>query len=288
MRHPSRPGLCLIIMRLSRLLILLATRGASALSKRPPMTLLAGFLGAGKTTTLTHLLTNREGLRIAVLVNDVAAVNVDAMSLRRTAVTQDGIEMTQLENGCVCCSAAGDLVPAVLALLERDEFDHLVVELSGVANPMNVQSGLNLGGIAVERKVALVDANSFPDLYGSVQKAGQRQDLTGNQLEQCVLEWPVAELLLQQVLLNRGWQPSAPRRLIYNIPLTPNCPSLLTRLPARPLFSLPLPHRSPSPRLATPLCHPPPRSRLQTSSLPTSATLRPKRSYARHSMPAEP
>ena len=94
------------------------------------MTLLGGFLGAGKTTTLQHLLNNREGLRIAVLVNDVAAVNVDAMALRRTQVEAGGgIEMVQLENGCVCCSASGDLVPAVEALLDNPEpFDHVVIE----------------------------------------------------------------------------------------------------------------------------------------------------------------
>lgn len=121
---------------------------------RPPMTLLGGFLGAGKTTTLTHLLTNRDGLRIAVLVNDVAAVNVDAMSLRRTSVESgDGVEMIQLENGCVCCSAAGDLVPAVEALLARNEdpFDHIVIELSGVADPENVQ-------VSHSRRLAAVTA----------------------------------------------------------------------------------------------------------------------------------
>jgi len=166
------------------------------------MTLLGGFLGAGKTATLTHLLTNREGLRIAVLVNDVAAVNVDAMSLRRTAVeAAGGIDMVQLENGCVCCSAAGDLVPAVAALLERSDepFDHIVCELSGVADPMNVQKSLGLGGIGVDRKVALVDANSFPELYTSIQKAGDREDLTGGTEDRCVVDRPVAELLLQQI-----------------------------------------------------------------------------------------
>ena len=99
---------------------------AGAVKRRPdpPMTLLGGFLGAGKTTTLQHLLNNREGLRIAVLVNDVAAVNVDAMALRRTQVEAGGgIEMVQLENGCVCCSASGDLVPAVEALLDNPELE---------------------------------------------------------------------------------------------------------------------------------------------------------------------
>ena len=180
---------------------------AGAVKRRPdpPMTLLGGFLGAGKTTTLQHLLNNREGLRIAVLVNDVAAVNVDAMALRRTQVEAGGgIEMVQLENGCVCCSASGDLVPAVEALLDNPEpFDHVVIELSGVADPKNVQDSLRIGGVAVDRKVALVDANSFPGLYGDIATAGERADLTGHSHDDtehsCVIDKPVAELLLQQV-----------------------------------------------------------------------------------------
>lgn len=173
--------------------------------ERPPTTLLGGFLGAGKTTTLTHLLTNREGLRIAVLVNDVADVNVDAMAIRRTTIEEDGVEMVQLENGCVCCGpGSGDLAPAVLSLLERTDppFDHVVVELSGVADPINVQSNLLIGGVAVNRKVALVDANSFPELYGTVQTAGERTDLAGEDVgraDPCAVDRRVVELLLQQL-----------------------------------------------------------------------------------------
>ena len=78
---------------------------AMAAAKRPPVTLLGGFLGAGKTTTLKHMLTNRQGLRVAVLVNDAAAVNVDAHVLRRTSIEAgDSIEMMQLENGCIISS----------------------------------------------------------------------------------------------------------------------------------------------------------------------------------------
>ena len=173
------PALC---RRGAILAVLLAAPGCRA-TVRPPTTLLGGFLGAGKTTTLTHLLTNRDGLRIGVLVNDVASVNVDAMSLRRTRVEAgDGIEMMQLENGCVCCSAAGDLAPAIAALLARDDppFDHIIIELSGIADPANVQRSLSIEGLAVDRKVALVNANAFPSLYGSVQKASEREDLTGD------------------------------------------------------------------------------------------------------------
>ena len=192
--------------------LVLAIHGASALiTPGPPLVLLGGFLGSGKTTTLTHLLTNREGLRIAVIVNDVAAVNVDAMSVRRTTVeAADGIEMVQLENGCVCCSAADDLAPAVASLLERTDepFDHVVIELSGVADPANVQTILALSGIAVDRKVALVDANAFPYLYGSIQTAGEREDLSGlhahNDDEEasqhtCMVDEQVGKLLLYQV-----------------------------------------------------------------------------------------
>ena len=78
---------------------------ASTLVPPPPTTLLGGFLGAGKTTALTHLLSNRAGLRIAVLVNDVADVNVDAMTLRRSTIEADGVEMIELENGCVSLHA---------------------------------------------------------------------------------------------------------------------------------------------------------------------------------------
>lgn len=187
------------------LIFFIVCKEVCAASVRPPMTLLGGFLGAGKTTTLQHLLTNRKGLKIAVLVNDVAAVNVDAMIVRRTTIEAgDGIEMVQLENGCVCCSAAGDLVPAVRKMVDEHTgppFDHVVIELSGVADPENVERSLRIGGFAVDRKVALVDANSFPELYISIEKAGQRDDLTGaaTPAHICAMDPPVVELLMQQV-----------------------------------------------------------------------------------------
>jgi Ni2+-binding GTPase involved in maturation of urease and hydrogenase len=174
---PPRCLLCLLLAaRASSLAITAeATRASpkapTAEATRSPLTLLGGFLGAGKTTALTHLLTNRDGLRIAVLVNDVAAVNVDAMSLRRTVVEEDGnVAMVQLENGCVCCSASGDLAPAVAELIEKNArrgeppFDHVVIELSGVADPANVVDSLEQGGFVVDRKVAVVDAQVFPDI----------------------------------------------------------------------------------------------------------------------------
>ena len=178
----------------------------------PPTTLLGGFLGTGKTTALTHLLSNREGLRIAVLVNDVAAVNVDAMTLRRTTVeVNDGsVEMVELENGCVCCGPGADnLAPAVASFAARADletgepaFDHIVVEMSGVADPSNVERNLVGGGVSVDRKVALVDANAFPALYNSVAAMGDRVYLAGAkdiEMDPCAVDSRVVELLLAQI-----------------------------------------------------------------------------------------
>lgn len=166
-------------------------------------------MGAGKTTSLTNLLKNRDGLRIAVLVNDVASVNVDAQTLRRTQ-TDSGVEMVELKNGCVCCGPGADgLAPAVRMLANRVDgstgrraFDHVVIELSGVADPTVVQRNLDLSGVSIERKVALVDAMAFPALYNSVSDMGKRVDLAGADqlaLDQCSVERRVVELLLVQI-----------------------------------------------------------------------------------------
>mmetsp|Transcript_15552 Transcript_15552/g.27672 ORF Transcript_15552/g.27672 Transcript_15552/m.27672 type:complete len:692 (-) Transcript_15552:181-2256(-) len=176
----------------------------------PPTTLLGGFLGAGKTTALTHMLTNRKGLKIAVLVNDVAAVNVDAATMRRRTIEIDGVEMLELENGCVCCGpGAGDVALSVKSLSTRREkdgsaaFDHVVVELSGVADPTNVEKNLRRGSVGVERKVAMVDANAFPILYLSVSRMGDRLDLAGEEAvennDPCLVDRKVVELLCSQI-----------------------------------------------------------------------------------------
>jgi len=117
----------------------------------PPLTIIGGFLGAGKTTALRHMLGNREGLRFGLVVNDVAEVNVDAAQVRRSNL--DGVALTELQNGCVCCGPdAKNLAPTIDALLRRTDeqtggaaLDHVVVELSGVADPSAVQASRRLG-----------------------------------------------------------------------------------------------------------------------------------------------
>ncbi len=136
----------------------------------PPVTLLSGFLGAGKTSMLTSILQNREDLKVAVVVNDVAAVNVDGSIVKRELVETDGepVELLELQNGCVCCGPeAGELAQSIRAMVGGKSFDHVVVELSGVADPSVVKANLKAGDVDVERVVTLVDAPAFCEQWMS-------------------------------------------------------------------------------------------------------------------------
>ncbi|KAJ1447300.1 CobW/HypB/UreG, nucleotide-binding domain-containing protein [Pelagophyceae sp. CCMP2097] len=153
---------------------------ASAAPERtPPVTLLAGFLGAGKTSMLQGILENRKGLRVAVIVNDVASVNIDSSAVRRELRRQGDeagnapIELLELQNGCVCCGPqAGELAAAVLDLCKLGEergapFDHVVIEMSGVADPTTVRINLLDGEVYVARVVTLVDVPAFAEQWMS-------------------------------------------------------------------------------------------------------------------------
>ena len=122
---------------------------------RLPLTVIGGFLGAGKTTLLHHLLRQAQGLRLAVLVNDFGAINIDA-----ELVSSRGADAIALSNGCVCCAIGDDLSAALIRVLEADPpFDAVVVEASGVSDPWRIaQVGLADPGLALGGVVVLVDA----------------------------------------------------------------------------------------------------------------------------------
>src|SRR4051812_44421592 len=99
-----------------------------------PVTIIAGFLGSGKTTLLNHILTNQQGLKTAVLVNEFGEIGIDGALIVASAG-----DMVELSNGCICCQTNGDLMDAVFRVLEREErADYLVVETTGVADPLPV------------------------------------------------------------------------------------------------------------------------------------------------------
>ena len=125
-----------------------------------PVTVLSGALGAGKTTTLNHLLSNADGRRLAVLVNDMGEVNVDAELVE---AREDGI--TELSNGCICCDLRDDLEVAVSRLARRRDFDHLVVESSGISEPAPVARLFTTGPASAPYRLdtlaTVVDAADF-------------------------------------------------------------------------------------------------------------------------------
>jgi G3E family GTPase len=135
-----------------------STSQVKALSMTLPLTVIGGFLGAGKTTLLKHLLENADGRRLAVLINDFGALNIDAALIKAT-----GADSIELSNGCVCCSIGDDLVKQ-LVMLEKsaDKFDHVVIEASGVGDPWKIaQIGMVAGAYRLDSVIVVVDTETI-------------------------------------------------------------------------------------------------------------------------------
>lgn len=140
-----------------------------------PLTILTGFLGAGKTTLLNHILRGANGMRVAVLVNDFGAINIDADLVE--SVREDTVS---LRNGCICCSIRGDLLAAVRGLLQRvDPPEYIIIECSGVADPVAVARTFVLpelrAQVRLDSTIALVDAEQ-------VHAHDEHQDLIADQI----------------------------------------------------------------------------------------------------------
>jgi G3E family GTPase len=170
-----------------------------------PVTVLSGFLGAGKTTLLNHILNNREGRKIAVIVNDMSEVNIDAALVREggAELSRTDEKLVEMSNGCICCTLREDLLIEVRRLSEDNRFDQLVIESTGISEPLPVaetftfedENGVSLSEFArLDTMVTVVDAYNFLKDYSSLDSLTSRGESLGEDDERNVVD-----LLIDQI-----------------------------------------------------------------------------------------
>ncbi len=159
-------------------------------TKKVPITLLCGYLGAGKTTLMNMILANQKGYRVAVIVNDIGEINVDASLIEKDAKITDKSSLVPLTNGCICCTLKTDLVVQIEKLIATGKYDYILIESSGVCEPMPIAEAIEtIRNGRLDNVVSVVDAKRLADEFAD----------GGRLLDKEMEEEDIESLLVQQI-----------------------------------------------------------------------------------------
>ncbi len=177
-----------------------------------PTTVLSGFLGAGKTTVLQNILRNREGLRVAVIVNDMSELNIDAalVNTEEFAISRTEEKLVELSNGCICCTLREDLLIEIRKLADEGRFDYLLIESTGISEPLPVaetftfadENGQSLAEVArLDTMVTVVDAYNFLLDYKDAESLDERGMALGEDDERNIVDLLIDQVEFANVIL---------------------------------------------------------------------------------------
>jgi len=183
----------------------------NVIEQKLPVTVLSGFLGAGKTTVLSHILNNRHGKKVAVIVNDMSEINIDASIVKNdVSLSHSEEKLVEMSNGCICCTLREDLLLEVNKLAKDGRFDYLVIESTGISEPLPVaetftfadEDGISLSDVAtLDTMVTVVDAVNFLKDYDEAQCLQDTGESLGDEDERSVTDLLVDQVEFADVIL---------------------------------------------------------------------------------------